>query len=149
MILIFIVNIRMSTFVFTYADVHSISHDCTRDWEIGIEHNSVGCNKAAGLKDNTWVVMKKNNGRYNLGFTGNLVQKQNSTFQPWEVAGGKTWKHIYECSHHIWLGDLDDFCEQHGVDRFMFIQSLRFGHPSENLKDSFNQLATLVRNQYT
>jgi hypothetical protein len=138
----------MSTFVFAYTDEHGIANDCTNNWNIGIENSCVGCNKASGLKDNTWVVMKKLNGRYNLGFTGNLIQKHDTTFQPWEIAGGKHWNHIYECSHNIWLGDMDDFCTHHGFDRTMFIKTLMFGHPNKNFKDSFNQLAAIVRNQY-
>ena len=92
--------------------------------------------------------MKKSNGNYNLGFTGNLIQKHNANFQPWEVAGGKQWKHIYQCSHHIWLGDMDTFCAQHGFDRTMFIKTLMFGHPSDSWKESFNEAARIVRLQY-
>ncbi len=138
----------MTTFVFAYTDEHGIANDCTNNWNIGLQNMCVGCNKASGLKDNTWVVMKKSNGNYNLGFTGTLIQKHNANFQPWEVAGGKQWKHIYQCSHHIWLGDMDTFCAQHGFDRTMFIKTLMFGHPSDNWKESFNGAARIVRLQY-
>jgi hypothetical protein len=131
-------------YTYAYADEHSIGHDAMRDWNIGAEHGLVGSNKAPGAgKENTWVVIKTTTGKYGLGFTGALTSRQ--TRQPWEEAGGKQWKYVYACTHHVWIGDLDEFCMKYGFDPKMFTQSLQFGHPGPTWISEFDRAALVVR----
>jgi hypothetical protein len=134
----------MTHFVYSYPDKYSIDQNPENNWNIGKQYNLVGNNIAAGLKDNTWVVLKTKE-TYTLGFTGKLIRKE-TQLQPWKnYPGGKQWKHIYECSHYLWLGNLSDFCDQHHLDKQMFIQSLRFGHPKSEWIPAFNRAASIVR----
>lgn len=134
-------------YAYAYADEHSTGHDAMRDWTIGAEHGLVGSNKAPGAgKENTWVVIKKATGKYGLGFTGALTSKQ--TRQPWEEAGGKQWKYVYACTHHVWIGDLDEFCMKYGFDPKMFTQSLQFGHPKPTWISEFDRAALIVRGAF-
>jgi hypothetical protein len=133
-------------FVFSYADDKSADGNAMHDWSIGAEHGLVGSGKSATVgKQHTWVVLKskKSKDGYLLGYTGALVSVQPER-QVWAEKGGKTWKYIFSCTHHILLGDLDTFCAAHDLDRKIFTTSLMFGHPRAAYLPALEKAAAIV-----
>ncbi len=136
-----------SHFIFKYSNPYSIGNDANRDWTIGKTSGLVGSNKSSGMKNHTWVVWNTDKTKYNIGYTGKLTEKEN-VLQPWNTEGGKKWDHVYHCTHHIFVGDLDTFCRQHSFDRKIFTMSLMFGHPKPDYLADLTRAAEIVIAQY-
>jgi hypothetical protein len=132
-----------SHFVFSYSNPCSVDDDANRDWEIGKNSGLVGCGIPCGLKNHTWVLWKRDKTKYNIGYTGKLIEKEEKS-QPWYDAGGKEWKYVYRCTQHIFLGDLDTFCKKHSFDRKIFTNSLCFGHARLEYLHELTRAAEIV-----
>jgi hypothetical protein len=137
-----------SHFIFKYSNPYSVGNDANRDWTIGKNSGLVGCNKNSGIKNHTWVVWNTDKKKYNIGYTGKLTEKEEMV-QPWNNEGGNEWNHIYHCTHHIFIGDLDTFCSKHNFDRKIFTMSLMFGHPKPDYLDDLTCAAKIAMTQYT
>lgn len=136
-----------SHFIFKYSNSYSIGNDANRDWTIGKINGLVGCNKNTGIKTHTWVIWNTNKNEYNIGYTGKLTKKEEK-LQPWNYDGGKKWKNIYHCTNHIFIGDLNTFCNKHNFDRKIFTMSVMRGHPRPDYFVDLTRAAEIAMIQY-
>jgi hypothetical protein len=118
---------KSNIFVFRYTDEYSAVQSSIRDYEIGVEHHLVGCNKNIGKNKTGFILVNNKKGDKLVGYIGPIGEKVKER-QPWRDNGGREWRFIHTVKFHSKLIELDLLCEQLGINRKIFTTSIQFGH---------------------